>query len=132
MATTSPTVGAVELRVGCAMWAFRAWHGHPLPERVAKDDQLAAYAAWCNAVEGNTTFYGLPSTTTVASWADQPPDGFRFLFKLPRTITHDHPRAPAAQRRRRGARVRRPAGPTREPGRAAVDPAAGLLRPARP
>ena len=71
------------------MWAYRAWHGHPLPERVAKDDQLAAYAAWCNAVEGNTTFYGLPSETTVASWADQAPDDFRFLFKLPRTITHE-------------------------------------------
>jgi uncharacterized protein YecE (DUF72 family) len=89
MATTSPTVSTVELRVGCAMWAYRAWHGHPLPERVAKDDQLAAYAAWCNAVEGNTTFYGLPSATTVASWADQAPDDFRLLFKLPRTITHE-------------------------------------------
>ena len=89
MAPTSPTVGAVELRVGCAMWAYRAWHGHPLPERVGKEDQLAAYAEWCNAVEGNTTFYGLPSATTVASWADQAPDGFRFLFKLPRSITHE-------------------------------------------
>jgi uncharacterized protein YecE (DUF72 family) len=71
------------------MWAYKAWHGHPLPERVGKDDQLAAYAAWCNAVEGNTTFYGLPSATTVASWAAQAPEEFRFLFKLPRTITHE-------------------------------------------
>jgi len=87
--TAAPTVEVMELRVGCPMWAYRAWHGHPLPERVAKDEQLAAYAEWCNAVEGNTTFYGLPAATTVASWADQAPADFRFLFKLPRAITHE-------------------------------------------
>ena len=48
------------------------------------------YASWCNAVEGNTTFYGLPAPRTVASWAAEAPEGFRFVFKLPRAITHEH------------------------------------------
>lgn len=52
--------------------------------------QLAAYATWCNTVEGNTTFYALPAPETIESWADQAPPGFRFLFKLPRTVTHEH------------------------------------------
>ena len=48
-----------------------------------------SYATWCTAVEGNTTFYGLPSAGTVERWvADTPPE-FRFMFKLPRAITHD-------------------------------------------
>ena len=81
------------------MWAYRAWHGHPLPSGLGRDEQLAAYAAWCNAVEGNTTFYGLPSATTVAAWAEQAPAGFRFVFKLPRTITHERR---LRERRRRG------------------------------
>jgi uncharacterized protein YecE (DUF72 family) len=71
------------------MWAYKAWQGHPLPERLGRDEQLAAYAAWCNAVEGNTTFYGTPAASTVASWAEQAPAAFRFLFKLPRAITHE-------------------------------------------
>jgi uncharacterized protein YecE (DUF72 family) len=71
------------------MWAYKAWQGRQLPEKLTRDEQLPAYAGWCNAVEGNTTFYGLPSAATVASWADHTPAGFRFVFKLPRTITHE-------------------------------------------
>ena len=71
------------------MWAYKAWQGRQLPERLTRDEQLPAYATWCNAVEGNTTFYGLPSASTVESWAEQTPADFRFLFKLPRTITHE-------------------------------------------
>ncbi len=77
------------LRVGCAMWAERAWVGSYFPPDTPPGRELTAYATWCTAVEGNTTFYGLPSATTVERWvADAPPD-FRFMFKLPRTITHD-------------------------------------------
>ena len=83
------SVGAVELRVGCAMWAYKAWQGRQLPDRLSRDEQLPAYAGWCNAVEGNTTFYGLPSPATVEAWAAQAPAGFRFVFKLPRTVTHE-------------------------------------------
>lgn len=69
------------------MWAHRHWIGRFLsPGRHGRE--LADYSTWCNAVEGNTTFYAVPSPTTVASWAEQAPSSFRFAFKLPRTITH--------------------------------------------
>jgi uncharacterized protein YecE (DUF72 family) len=71
------------------MWAYKAWQGRQLPEGLSRDEQLPAYAGWCNAVEGNTTFYGSPSPATVASWAEQAPERFRFVFKLPRAITHE-------------------------------------------
>ena len=57
----------------------------PLPPR----DRLRAYATWCNAVEGNTTFYATPAQDTVASWAAQTDPGFRFVLKLPKTVTHE-------------------------------------------
>ncbi|HEY8544188.1 MAG TPA: DUF72 domain-containing protein [Acidimicrobiales bacterium] len=76
------------LRVGCAMWAHKAWQGRFLPEGLRRADQLPAYATWCTAVEGNTTAYGLPSAATVAAWAEETPPEFRFLFKLPQVITH--------------------------------------------
>lgn len=71
------------------MWAHRAWQGRFLPDGLGRAEQLAAYATWCSAVEGNTTFYGLPSAATVRSWARVTPEDFRFVFKLPRAVTHD-------------------------------------------
>lgn len=77
------------LRVGCAVWADRQWIGRYFPNDTPPGHELRAYATWCNAVEGNTTFYGLPSEATVARWAADAPDDLRLMFKLPRTITHD-------------------------------------------
>lgn len=71
------------------MWAYKAWQGRQLPEKLSRDEQLPAYESWCNAVEGNTTFYGLPSPDTIESWAAGTTERFRFVFKLPRTITHE-------------------------------------------
>jgi uncharacterized protein YecE (DUF72 family) len=71
------------------MWAHPAWPGRFLPAGTDRAGQLRAYAGCCNAVEGNTTFYGEPSAAAVAGWAEEAPEDFRFLFKLPRTITHD-------------------------------------------
>jgi uncharacterized protein YecE (DUF72 family) len=76
------------LRVGCPTWAFRPWVGRWLPASTKVGHELAAYAQILSAVEGNTTFYALPVEKTVAKWLEQSPLDFRFLFKLPQTITH--------------------------------------------
>ena len=70
------------------MWAFRPWVGRWIPSSTKVGTELAAYANVLSAVEGNTTFYALPTERTVAKWAEQSPLDFRFLFKLPQTITH--------------------------------------------
>ncbi len=75
-----------ELRVGCALWGHRPWVGRYL---TGDGHDLTEYATWCNAVEGNTTFYAVPSSATVARWAEQAPPDFRFAFKVPRTVTHE-------------------------------------------
>ncbi len=77
------------LGVGCPMWANRDWVGPYLPTGTASGSELEAYARLCNAVEGNTTFYALPTPDTVRRWHAMTPPGFRFVLKLPRTITHD-------------------------------------------
>ena len=71
------------------MWTHAAWQGRQLPHPLPARDRLRSYATWCNAVEGNTTFYATPSAATVASWAEQTSPDFRFLLKLPRPITHE-------------------------------------------
>jgi uncharacterized protein YecE (DUF72 family) len=79
----------MKLHVGCAMWTHAAWPGRYLPPALAPRERLSAYATWCNAVEGNTTFYATPSLSTVQSWAEQVSPDFRFILKLPRAITHE-------------------------------------------
>ncbi|MCU1392242.1 MAG: hypothetical protein JWM34_670 [Ilumatobacteraceae bacterium] len=71
------------------MWAHRAWVGPFLPASTRPGEELAEYATWCTAVEGNTTFYALPPIATVRRWADATPTSFRFVFKLPKSITHE-------------------------------------------
>ncbi|TMR02231.1 DUF72 domain-containing protein, partial [Actinomadura soli] len=79
----------MRLHVGCAMWAHPPWQGRFLPHPLAPGERLRAYASWCNAVEGNTTFYATPSRGTVESWAEQTAPDFRFVLKLPKSITHE-------------------------------------------
>ncbi|GAB3964309.1 DUF72 domain-containing protein [Plantactinospora veratri] len=80
----------MRLAVGCAMWTHKSWQGrflaHPLPAA----ERLRGYAGWCDAVEGNTTFYATPTRETVASWARQTDPDFRFVVKIPKLITHEH------------------------------------------
>jgi len=71
------------------MWALRDWVGRFFPAETPVGRELRAYTTWCTAAEGNTTFYGLPDPATVQRWAADAPDDFRFLFKLPRIVTHD-------------------------------------------
>ena len=77
------------LQVGCAMWNHKAWLGRFLPQSLPAGERLRAYAGWCNAVEGNTTFYATPARKTVATWAQQTDPGFRFVVKLPKVVTHE-------------------------------------------
>ncbi|HEU5156531.1 MAG TPA: DUF72 domain-containing protein [Streptosporangiaceae bacterium] len=79
----------MRLHVGCAMWTHAPWRGRYLPHPLPQGERLRAYATWCNAVEGNTTFYAVPARSTVESWARQTAPGFRFVVKLPRSITHE-------------------------------------------
>lgn len=78
-----------ELHVGCAMWSNRGWLGRAIPASTPRSGELAAYANVVNAVEGNTTFYATPSGDVAKSWAESVPSGFRFMFKLPRSVTHE-------------------------------------------
>ncbi|WP_040454386.1 DUF72 domain-containing protein [Kribbella catacumbae] len=79
----------MRLHVGCAMWTHAPWNGRFLPHPLPASERLEAYATWCTAVEGNTTFYATPARATVEMWASQVSPDFRFVLKLPKVITHD-------------------------------------------
>lgn len=72
------------------MWTHAPWQGRFLPHPLPPKERLRAYASWCDAVEGNTTFYATPARSAVESWAAQTSPDFRFVVKLPKTVTHEH------------------------------------------
>lgn len=80
--------------LGCAIWAYKGWVGELFPTGSRASDFLKLYGQRFTTVEGNTTFYSIPDTSTVQRWAADTPPGFEFCLKLPRTITHDGPLAP--------------------------------------
>ncbi|WP_018685503.1 DUF72 domain-containing protein [Actinokineospora enzanensis] len=71
------------------MWTHKTWPGRFLPSSLPAKERLRAYAGWCNAVEGNTTFYATPARKTVETWAQQTDPDFRFVVKLPKVVTHE-------------------------------------------
>lgn len=77
------------IHLGLPSWSTREWRGTLFSADATPDDHLPQYASVFNAVEGNTTFYGIPTAATVQKWRAQAPPDFRFCFKMPKSITHN-------------------------------------------
>ncbi|WGZ95778.1 MAG: DUF72 domain-containing protein [Candidatus Thiothrix putei] len=81
---------ALPYYLGLPLWANAHWKGSLFRADAKPAAFLAQYAQVFNAVEGNTTFYSVPSVDMVQRWLAATPESFRFSFKFPRTITHQH------------------------------------------
>jgi uncharacterized protein YecE (DUF72 family) len=77
-----------KLRIGCPVWACAEWRGTLYTRNAERKDYLAQYAQVFDTVEGNSSFYALPSVAAVARWRAETPEHFRFCFKFPSEITH--------------------------------------------
>ena len=78
----------VKYHLGCPVWACPDWVGSLFSTKDRKK-WLQEYSSVFGAVEGNSTFYGLPAIETVHRWAESSCEGFRFCLKFPRVISHD-------------------------------------------
>lgn len=74
--------------VGTSGWSYEHWDGVFYPPDVAHSRRLDYYMTRFPAVEVNYTFYRVPRETTVRSWHDAAPPGFRYAVKGSRYITH--------------------------------------------
>jgi uncharacterized protein YecE (DUF72 family) len=79
----------MELYIGCPIWSNKEWVGNFLPARTPSTDFLRLYSRKLNAVEGNTIFYALPSSETIARWCQETPSTFRICPKVSRSISHE-------------------------------------------
>lgn len=75
--------------LGGPFWSFADWKGIFYMNKAKPDEYLEQYASVFNTVEAGSTFYAVPQSASVEKWRKQVPDQFRFVFKIPRMITHD-------------------------------------------
>ncbi len=77
--------------IGCPAWGYKEWVGQDnfFPLKTPANEFLRLYSRRLTTVEGNTTFYAIPSADTVARWQHETPETFRFCPKIPRSISHE-------------------------------------------
>lgn len=76
------------LYLGAPIWGLKEWAGNFFPPKSKQHDFLSLYSQRLNTVEGNTTFYSLPSAETADRWVEETPPGFKFCLKFPKIISH--------------------------------------------
>ena len=77
------------LYVGCPIWSFKGWVGNFYPSPTKPSEFLCQYARRLTNIEGNTTFYAVPSKQTLENWVKNTPETFRFCPKIPKVISHE-------------------------------------------
>jgi uncharacterized protein YecE (DUF72 family) len=82
--------------VGTSGYSYKEWKGPFYPADIDNSGMLAFYGSRLPTVEINNTFYRVPKLAVIRSWAAQVPDGFRFVLKASRRITHQFQLAGAA------------------------------------
>jgi len=78
----------VRVLAGTSGFSYKEWKGSFYPEELPAGEMLRYYAQRFPAVEINNTFYRMPKAALLAGWAEQVPDGFRFVLKASQRITH--------------------------------------------
>jgi uncharacterized protein YecE (DUF72 family) len=78
------------IQLGTQGWNYDAWVGPFYPPGARAADYLSLYARAFDTVEVDSTFYAIPSASTVRGWAGRVPAGFTFALKLPKEISHEN------------------------------------------
>lgn len=73
-----------KIYLGLPQWHHREWY----PHTSSAPEALGLYTHSFSSVEGNLSFYGIPSQKNIQSWDNVTPSGFKFCFKFPKEISH--------------------------------------------
>jgi uncharacterized protein YecE (DUF72 family) len=96
-----PTSPALPVYIGCPVWNCDGWSDVVFPPGTKRPQWLSWYTQMFNCVEGNSSFYAIPSVDLARRWASEAASGFRFCLKFPREISHDrslmHAESPTSQ-----------------------------------
>lgn len=79
----------VDWYLGTMGFSYKDWNGVFYPTDLDPRNYLSYYSRIFNAVEVDSTFYGIPRAEVVRHWMAITPDQFKICTKTPRTITHE-------------------------------------------
>ena len=77
------------LNIGCSGWSYEGWKGNFYPKDMENKDYLSYYSKFFKFVEVDSTYYHIPSRSSVRGWKDKTPEDFKFSLKFPKVITHE-------------------------------------------
>lgn len=87
----------MQVWIGTSGYSYADWVGRFYPSGTRPAGMLAYYCRHFPLVELNFTFYRLPTADMLLRLAKPAPAGFRFIVKIPQTLSHaqtDHDLAP--------------------------------------
>lgn len=76
------------LYIGTSGYVYSHWVGSFYPPELKRSGWFEYYASQFNSVEINYTFYHIPGQATLKKWKKLAPDGFIYVLKASRLITH--------------------------------------------
>ena len=87
---TQPSMNTLldQVRLGTSGYSFRDWVGPFYPAGTKSSEFLPYYARQFDAVEVNSTFYGIPHPRVLEQMAQKTPERFHFVVKLNQAMTH--------------------------------------------
>lgn len=74
--------------IGTSGWVYPHWKGLFYPSELPQSRWFEYYTTQFSSVEINATFYRTFKEQTYLKWRDKAPEGFRYVLKAPRLITH--------------------------------------------
>lgn len=74
--------------VGTSGWTYDDWKGRFYPIDLPKTRWFEYYSSHFSTVEVNATFYRAFKDNTYLNWKKRAPQGFSYVLKAPKTITH--------------------------------------------
>lgn len=85
----SDVINLERINIGTSGFSYKDWLGSFYPQFCPPADFLRFYASRFQTVEIDSTFYRIPTESTVLKWAENTGDGFKFAAKFPQTVTHE-------------------------------------------
>ena len=78
----------MQLWLGTSGFQYPEWKGAFYPATLPAAKMLRYYAERFSSTESNYSFRTIPSAKTIARWAAETPERFKFSFKAPQRVTH--------------------------------------------
>src|SRR5438046_1451331 len=78
----------MNLCVGTSGFSYKEWKGSFYPKDLPNHQMLGFYGERFRAVEINSTFKRLPTSSVLEAWAGAVPGDFKFALKASEQITH--------------------------------------------